>query len=243
MTTTFGEADGEAPRRERGGADHHWTADQFYRAADAGVFDDPGRLELIHGRIVEKMPQGSLHRACRVRVSRRLRSALASPLDVVDECPIHIAFDGEPIPNIVVLKGMVADDPERHPSPQVVALLVEVSVSSEEYDLGEKALLYAQAGIAEYWVVLPERGQVLVHRGPTPEGYGWSCPSARGRPCRLWPRRRPLSRSAKYWALLGKNGPEVIPIMSVAPPTDNQNSRRHRGGQSRCRPRTDTAGR
>ena len=39
-------------------------------------------------------------------------------------------------------------------------------------DLGGKALLYAQAGIMDYWVARPEEGRVMVHRDPTPEGYG-----------------------------------------------------------------------
>lgn len=34
-----------------------------------------------------------------------------------------------------------------------VRLLIEVSNSSLRYDLGEKADLYAAAGIVEYWVV------------------------------------------------------------------------------------------
>lgn len=118
------------------------------------------------------MPQSPLHRACRVRISRHLRSALRSPRDVVEECPIHIAFDGEPIPDVVVLRGLESDYDQRHPTPDDVILLVEIAVSSVEYDLGEKALLYAQASIGDYWVVLPERRQVLVHREPMPDGYG-----------------------------------------------------------------------
>ena len=49
---------------------------------------------------------------------------------------------------------------------------MEVAVSSVDNDLGDKALLYAQAGITDYWVVLPEERAVVVHREPTPQGYG-----------------------------------------------------------------------
>ena len=41
----------------------HWTATAFYQAERLGVFKEPNQLELIHGRIIEKMPQGPLHRA------------------------------------------------------------------------------------------------------------------------------------------------------------------------------------
>ena len=156
---------GDAPR------DYRWTADRFYRAASAGVFDEPGRIELIHGRLVEKLPQSPLHRASRIRVSRLLRLVLTPVFEVADECPIHVAFDGEPVPDIIALRGGGAEDATQHPSSEDVALLVEVAVSSEQSDLGEKSLLYAQAGISDYWVVLPERERIVVHRDPTPDGY------------------------------------------------------------------------
>jgi Uma2 family endonuclease len=47
-----------------------------------------------------------------------------------------------------------------------VLLLIEVARSSLKFDLGEKALLYAKARIADYWVVdLPHRC-VKVFRDP-----------------------------------------------------------------------------
>ncbi len=171
MTTTIAgpatkETSPSAPREYR------WTADAFYQAAAAGVFADPARLELIHGRIIEKMPQGSLHRAGRLRISRLLRSALEPALAVADECPIHIAFDGEPVPDIAVLyDAAAAEDTARHPAPEDVALLVEIAVSSEKPDQSAKALLYAQAGVGDYWVALPEAGEIVVHRDPTLDGY------------------------------------------------------------------------
>lgn len=39
------------------------------------------------------------------------------------------------------------------------------------YDLGGKALLYAQAGIEDYWMVLVKENAVVVHRDPSAEGY------------------------------------------------------------------------
>jgi len=48
---------------------------------------------------------------------------------------------------------------------------VEVSDTSAAYDLGEKALLYSQAGITDYWVVLVNEAAIVRHRQPTSEGY------------------------------------------------------------------------
>ena len=145
-----------------------WTVAEFHRAAAAGAFADPDRLEMIHGRLVRLM-QGERHANLRVRVSRRLRRALDPPLFVRDENPLHFALDGELIPDLMLT--FQEEYEGRHPEPGDVVLLVEVADSSVDYDLGEKALLYAQAGIGDYWVVLAEAQAVVVHRRPTPEGY------------------------------------------------------------------------
>jgi len=145
-----------------------WTVAEFHRAAAAGAFADPDRLEMIHGRLVRLM-QGGRHANLRVRVSRRLRRALDPPLFVRDENPLHFAFNGELIPDLMLTYQEEYEG--RHPEPDDVALLVEVADSSVDYDLGEKALLYAQGGIGDYWVVLAEAQAVVVHRQPTSEGY------------------------------------------------------------------------
>ena len=85
------------------------------------------------------------------------------------EKPIHIDFDGEPVPDITMVGRQRYR--QQHPAPEDLGLLVEVAVSSEEYDLGEKALLYARAGILEYWVALPEDMSIVVHRDPASDGY------------------------------------------------------------------------
>lgn len=148
--------------------DKYWTVEAFYHAAAAGQFNDPDGLELVHGGLIRLM-QGERHANLRARVSRRLRRALDPPLFARDENPLHIVFDGEPIPNVMFTYQEEYEG--RHPFPEDVALLIEVADSSAEYDLGEKALLYAQAGIGDYWVVLVNEAAVLRHRGPTPEGY------------------------------------------------------------------------
>ena len=151
--------------------EYHWTVENFYQAADAGVFQEPKRLELIHGRIIEKRPPSPQHVTSRLWVARQLRTALEPKFYVVEEAPLHIAFDGEPIPDVSVVSGKTLDYVKRHPVPDEVLLLIEVAVSSADYDLGEKALLYAQAGMRDYWVVLPEEQQIVVHRSPSIDGY------------------------------------------------------------------------
>jgi Uma2 family endonuclease len=52
-----------------------------------------------------------------------------------------------------------------------VLLIVEVAHSSLSYDRGEKAALYAAAGISDYWVVNLRDGRVEVHRDPAEGKY------------------------------------------------------------------------
>ena len=156
------------PPAEQRPEDRHWTVEEFYRAAAAGQIDDPDRLELVHGRL-NKIMQGDRHANLCSRLSRQLRRALDPPLFARDEKPIHIAFDGEPIPDVMFTYQEQYEG--RHPFPEDVALLVEVSDTSAAYDLGEKALLYSQAGITDYWVVLVNEAAIVRHRQPTPEGY------------------------------------------------------------------------
>jgi Uma2 family endonuclease len=52
-----------------------------------------------------------------------------------------------------------------------VRLLIEVSDSTLNIDLGRKADLYAKHGIPEYWVVDIEGKRILRHSGPGEGGY------------------------------------------------------------------------
>jgi len=151
--------------------EYHWTVDALYRALNAGVFEHPERLELIQGRIIENMSQGPRHSTLATEVAEMLREAMRRNFAIREEKPVRIDFDGEPIPDIMVLKGRQADYGERQPVPDDVELLVEVSDTTVAYDLGEKALLYAQAGIIDYWVVLVNEAAIVRHRVPTPAGY------------------------------------------------------------------------
>ena len=52
-----------------------------------------------------------------------------------------------------------------------ILLIVEIAVTSLDYDLGIKAGLYARHGVREYWVIAPALGKAWVHSQP--EGNGW----------------------------------------------------------------------
>ncbi len=163
---TTGEAKGGATPPE-----YHWTVEAFNIACDAGAFGPQKRLELIQGRIVEIMGQGSRHSTLASVIADMLREAAGKRFAVREEKPVQIAADSQPIPDVLVLKGRQADYNDHQPRPEEVVLIVEVSVTTVEYDLGKKAEQYAQAGISEYWVIVETDNVIIRHRQPSPEGY------------------------------------------------------------------------
>jgi len=92
------------------------------------------------------------------------------------EAQLPVALDeaSEPEPDIAVVTGGPRDYVESHPSrPELV---VEVALASLALDRGEKASLYARAGVADYWIVNLVDNVLEVYREPVadPRGaYGW----------------------------------------------------------------------
>lgn len=84
------------------------------------------------------------------------------------ELPLAVPPRSEPEPDVAVVRD--EDDSRRHPS--WALLVVEVSRSSLVVDLEVKSLIYAAAGVPEYWVVDPDERVVHVHRVPGADGYG-----------------------------------------------------------------------
>lgn len=76
----------------------------------------------------------------------------------------------EPAPDFVVLNRSVRELASR-PRPADLRLLAEVSSTTLSFDLTVKAVLYARAGIVEYWVVDVEGRRVIVHRRPKDGSY------------------------------------------------------------------------
>jgi Uma2 family endonuclease len=151
--------------------EYRWSAPMFYRALDAGAFGLWPKVELVRGRLIEHPGQTPPHANTVGRVGRRFRNVLEPALQVFEHHPLAIAEDTHVDTDVLVIIGRRSEYEERHPGPADTSLLVEVSDLTASYDLGEKALLYAQAGIGDYWVVLVNEAIIVRHREPTAEGY------------------------------------------------------------------------
>ena len=77
----------------------------------------------------------------------------------------------EPEPDIALVRGQWSDYRLRHPNPEEVFLIVEVSQSTLAKDLETKKAVYAAAGIPEYWVVDLVNSLLIVFRNPQANNY------------------------------------------------------------------------
>lgn len=146
---------------------HPLSVEAYRRLAELNLI--PQRSELIRGAIVEKPVQLPLH-ASVVEMLRDFLDAHLPPGFIVrQEKPITLP-DSEPEPDLVIVAGKREDF--RHAHPQAVALALEVCVSTEKLDR-LKLKLYAEAGIAEYWLILAEARAIERHTEPSVEGYRW----------------------------------------------------------------------
>jgi Uma2 family endonuclease len=141
-----------------------WSRDLYERAAEAGVFEGE-HVELIRGKIVQMTPSGPGH----VYLTQSAREALerAFPAErghVREEKSLALGEWDEPEPDVALVVGDRQRYARRHPTAADTLLVIEVAVSTRNYDLGDKADIYAAAGITDYWVVCPDRAEVIVCR-------------------------------------------------------------------------------
>ena len=120
------------------------------------------QAELIRGVIVKKMPKSPLHCKLIKRIFLYLLAFQRGGLVVFTERPLRLK-DSEPEPDAMIVRGDESDFDAKHPT--TAELVVEVAVSSAALDR-ENASLYAEAGVSEYWIVLPVERQIEVYRQP-----------------------------------------------------------------------------
>jgi Uma2 family endonuclease len=110
------------------------------------------RTELIRGELRTMNPIGAPHADIVDCLAQWSQALPGEQIRVRIQQPLRIAtLESEPLPDVVwVAQGQYR---KRHPAPEDVLLIIEVADSSLAYDRGEKAELYAAAGIADYWVV------------------------------------------------------------------------------------------
>ncbi len=153
-------------------APYRLTVDAYHALAKAGHLREDARVELIDGVILEMVPIGWPHGRIGGRVTRELVRAVGDRGFVVPNDSLPMRPWNEPQPDLVVYPASALDETSDRPGAPEVLLVVEVSESSLQFELGRKAAVYARGGVREYWVVDCAGRRVEVRRGP--QDGGWS---------------------------------------------------------------------
>lgn len=149
-------------------APYRFSQRDYILLSENGAFDKLAKTELIEGVIIAVNAQYSRH----ARVQTLLFRALANACDAIGDgvgawidASISIDDGSMPRPDLFVSRGLPEDGPV---TLDRLLIVIEIADSSLRYDLGEKAALYATAGIAEYWVA-DVHGEVM-HQMYHPDG-------------------------------------------------------------------------
>jgi Uma2 family endonuclease len=139
---------------------------------ESGAFEGYAKTELIAGEIFYVNAQHRPHALAKMQLYDALREALRSirsDLRAMVEVSIALPPDGAPEPDIVLTSEPRGEGLVPLSS---VALVIEVSDTALDADLGRKANLYASAGIAEYWIA--DINALVVHQmwAPSDGVYG-----------------------------------------------------------------------
>jgi Uma2 family endonuclease len=155
-----------------------WTANDYRRMSELEILDCNERTELIDGQIILMAAKGTPHVTSLHLLANILRGGthpernrLGDLALVRTQDPIHLDDFSEPEPDLAIAKGTVLDYVEQHPRPEQIYLVVEVTDSTLNQDCEIKDKLYAKAGIADYWVLAPQKRQLHLFRKPTSTGY------------------------------------------------------------------------
>lgn len=151
---------------------YRFSVEQFLALCGQGLFDQYAKSELLEGEIVVMNAQHSRHARVKTRLAVRLANALeqlSSDYEPQVEASVRLSVGSLPEPDIVLTSyrgaGVVPLE--------TVSLVIEVSDSTLETDLGRKADLYADAAVPEYWVVDLNEDRVLMHANPRGDGSGY----------------------------------------------------------------------
>jgi Uma2 family endonuclease len=172
-----------------------WTRADLIRLYELGFFAGH-RVMLIEGEVLAMSPMNEPHARGIVFAGEALQAAFGTGYTFRTQMPMDLGQTTDPEPDLAVLLGSPRSQPTTPPTTAV--LVVEVADTSLTYDMGDKASLYAAAGIADYWVLDLSGRRLHVFRDPRPDaarrfGHGYFQQTMYGPADRVSPLAAPTS--------------------------------------------------
>jgi Uma2 family endonuclease len=148
------------------------SLEEYLRMVEAGIFSRRGkkRVELIRGEIREMSPIGNPHEEVLSNLVDWSYRVVPKDVKIRVQCSIQLP-PSKSVPEPDLVWAIRRSYRREKPGPDDILLLVEVADTSLAEDTGEKAEIYAAAGISDYWVVNIPDQVVEVRREPSPTGY------------------------------------------------------------------------
>jgi len=147
------------------------SAADYQRMGEAGIFADKPRVELIDGEIYTMSPISAEHNSHVAKAAAFFSIKLQGKAIVLPQGSVRIDDYTEPEPDISILRFREDYYNEMLAAPADIHLLIEVAVNTLETDRTVKLRKYAEAGIPEYWIVIPEKNAIEVYREPDEGTY------------------------------------------------------------------------
>jgi Uma2 family endonuclease len=139
----------------------------YQRMIASGALAAEDKVELLENYVVLQMPHNPPHDSTIQRMLRPLLRSLPGGWDLRVQSAITLS-DSEPEPDFAIVRGSSADYESHHPFAADVALVIEVADTSLARDRHDKGRIYANAEIANYWVVNLLDRRLEVYREPSP---------------------------------------------------------------------------
>lgn len=126
---------------------------EYFMMAEAGIFGEDDRVELVDGEIVDMAAVGSYHAGCVDVLNYQFSKRVPEGIIVRVQSPVKLNEITTFQPDLAILYPRDDFYMDSHPTPEDVLLIIEVSDSSIDYDRNVKIPRYAQAGVPEVWQV------------------------------------------------------------------------------------------
>jgi Uma2 family endonuclease len=142
-----------------------FTVEEYHALIASGFFAEDERYELLRGLLVHKTGKNRAH-SIATHLLRQLLERIVDGAYVASQEPV-VTSDSEPEPDVAVIRGNVEDYKQEQPSASSAPLVAEVSDTTLAYDRGVKKQIYAEAGIAVYWIVNLVDRQIEIYSNPS----------------------------------------------------------------------------
>jgi Uma2 family endonuclease len=145
-----------------------FTVAEYHKLIEQGIFAEDENFELLNGLLVKKMSRNPPHDSTLDVLEGLLLSRLPAHWFPRMQRGITLRTS-EPEPDVAIVRGPRTRYRNSHPVPSDIALVIEVSDTSLDFDRNDKLRLYAVAGIAQYWIVnIPDRQIEVFHQSVGP---------------------------------------------------------------------------